>query len=115
LRSAPITQDFDEVRYDVATAEELLREIATDLIRMPVDDRARHMHLKALALKRVVMGWSRQPPPEENLLAMMDALHALRIEVLDLRSTSEVRLRSTRVARPTPVEVDLGRRRAKAR
>jgi hypothetical protein len=102
------------VSYDVAAAEELLREIATDLIRMRVDERARLMHLKALALKRVVMGWLGQPPPDETLQAMLDALRALRAEVIDLRSTSEVRLRSTRVAVPAMLEADL-RRRAKAR
>jgi hypothetical protein len=102
------------VSHDVATAEELLREIATDLIRMPVDERARHMHLKALALKRVVMGWTRQSPPDENVRAMIDTLHALRIEVLDLRSTSEVRLRSTRANSQPPRALEFPRR-AKAR
>lgn len=82
--------------HRVATAEELLRDIATDLIRVPtVDEGARKLHLKALALKRVVMGWARQAPPEENVEAMLDTLRALRIEVLQLRSTSQVRLRST--------------------
>ena len=100
--------------HDVAAAEELLREIATDLIRMRVDERARQMHLKALALKRVVMGWMGQSPPDENLHAMLDTLRALRTEVLDHRSTSEVRLRSTRAAVPAMLEADL-RRRAKAK
>jgi hypothetical protein len=83
------------VSTDVTTAEELLREIATDLMRVPIDERTRGLHLKALALKRVVMGWSGLVPPPENVSAMIETLDALRVEVVALRSTSEVRLRST--------------------
>ncbi len=79
----------------MSTAEELLREIATDLMRVPIDERTRGLHVRALSLKRVVMSWSRLSPPEDNVVAMIDTLDALRIEVLALRSTSEVRLRST--------------------
>jgi hypothetical protein len=77
------------------TANELLREIATDLIRVPVNERTRRLHLKALALKQVVMGWSRQHPSNESVAEMLGTLSALRTEVLEVRSTSEVRLRST--------------------
>ncbi len=77
------------------TADELLREIATDLIRVPVNERTRRLHLKALALKQVVMGWAAVPPSNESVDAMLDTLRALRIEVLEVRSNSEVRLRST--------------------
>jgi hypothetical protein len=98
------------VSTDVTTAEELLREIATDLMRVAIDERTRGLHLKALALKRVVMGWSRVPPSVESVSAMIDTLDALRVEVGALRGTSEVRLRST--FRPAAVAVDF-RRRAK--
>ena len=79
---------------DVATAEALLRDIVLELVRLPLEERARQLHLTALALKQTVSGWSRQPPPDASREAMHDALEALRREVLDLRgATSEVRLR----------------------
>jgi len=102
------------VSPDVATAEELLREIATDLLRVQVDERARGLHLKALTLKRVVMSWSEQVPVEGSVEAMLFTLRALRIEVADLRSTSQVRIRSTfrGPVAAVPFQADL-RRRAK--
>ena len=81
---------------DDTTADELLREIATDLMRVPVNEQSRRLHLKALALKQVVMGWARQPPSNETIDAMLGTLSALRTEVLQMRAiSSEVRLRST--------------------
>ena len=77
------------------TADELLREIATDLIRVPVNERTRRLHLRALALKQVVMSWAHVAPSNESVDAMLEALAALRVEVLEVRSNSEVRLRST--------------------
>jgi hypothetical protein len=82
-------------RCDSATADELLREIATDLMRVPVNERTRRLHLKALALKQEIKGWSFVAPTAEIVDAMHEALRTLRIEVLDARSNSEVRLRST--------------------
>jgi hypothetical protein len=84
------------VGNEIASAEALLREIATELVSLPLDERARPFHLRVLALKQVVSAWSRVAPPEENVDAMLDTLRALRAEVLDVRATtSEVRLRST--------------------
>jgi hypothetical protein len=81
---------------DLSRAEILLREIVMELVSLPLDDRARRLHLKVLAMKQVISGWSRQPPPDANREAMVEALEALRLDVLDIRSTtSEVRLRST--------------------
>jgi len=79
------------------SADSLLREIATELVKLPLDGRSRPLHLKALALKQVVLRWSGSPPPGE-FDAMLDELRLLQAQVLEIRRTSGVRLHPTRPA-----------------
>ncbi|MGO8997642.1 MAG: hypothetical protein ACLQVI_30360 [Polyangiaceae bacterium] len=76
----------------IERAESLLREIATELVRLPLDDRARPLHLRVLSLKGEVSSWSRTPPPPSNVEAVLDTLRLLRAHVLEVRATSEVRI-----------------------
>jgi hypothetical protein len=80
----------------VVEAESLLRAIATDLERMPLDERTGPLHLRVLALKRVVTDWSVSEPAEPHATSVMDSLQTLRSQVLEMRrTTSGVRVRST--------------------
>jgi hypothetical protein len=83
------------VTGDLANAELLLREIAHELVSIPLDERARGLHLRVLALKRTVSAWSSQPPELATSEATFAELRALHTEVCEVRSTSEVRLRTT--------------------
>jgi hypothetical protein len=93
--SAAFVAKNKRVTDDIANAESLLREIATELVSLPLDERARGLHLRVLGLKRVVSGWAQEPPQRAHLESTLGSLHALRTEVGEVRSTSEVRLRAT--------------------
>jgi hypothetical protein len=64
-------------------------------VRLPLDERSRPLHLEALALNRVVSSWLAAPPAEEMRTSVYDALCVLRARVDEIKSVSEVRLRST--------------------
>ena len=83
------------VTGDLANAELLLREIVHELVSIPLDERARGLHLRVLALKRTVSAWSTTPPELAAAESTFAELRALHTEVCDVRSTSEVRLRAT--------------------
>jgi hypothetical protein len=81
------------VTDDIANAEALLREIAHELVTLPLDEHARHLHLRVLSYKRLVTTWGSEPPDLAVLETTLTALRALHEEVSAVRSTSEVRLR----------------------
>jgi hypothetical protein len=83
---------------DLAKAGSLLREIATELAALPLDERSAPLHQKLLALRRVVSDWARQPPPAALLEAALDSLRSLQAQVGELRAVSGPRLRSTDAA-----------------
>jgi hypothetical protein len=91
----PNSATLIEVNEAVPSAETLLREIATELVRLALDERSRPLHLEVLALNRVVSSWPAAPPRPEAYDAMLDALRVLRAKVDEVRSVSEVRMRST--------------------
>jgi hypothetical protein len=85
------------VREAITSAEALLREIATELVSLPMDERARGLHVRVLGLKRTVSAWSSSesdPPPRVDVETTLTTLRALHDEVYAVRSTSEVRLRT---------------------
>jgi hypothetical protein len=76
---------------DQRRAELLLADLAMELRRVPVDERTRGIHLRALALKRAVMDWPKQQPDESIRHAVVDEVLAMQEEAVDWRrlSTSE--------------------------
>jgi hypothetical protein len=82
------------VGSSVADAESLLRSIAIDLESMPFDERTGPLHLRVLALKRVVTDFSRSPPTDEHFETVLESLRLLHQQVFEVRrATSGVRLR----------------------
>jgi hypothetical protein len=62
-------------------AEWLLHELAAKLRTLEFEERTRPLHLRALALKRVVAGWAEREPAEEERRAIGDELRLLVGEV----------------------------------
>ena len=83
------------VADDVACAATLLREIAIELANLRLDERAAPLHLKVLALNRVVPDWTRELPSAAHLDAVLHSLRLLQVQVNEVRAVSGVRLRST--------------------
>ncbi len=79
---------------ELAEAESILREIAVELGRLPMDERVGPIHLRALALKRVVSDWSKNAPSVEHAASVLESLRLTRAQVHDVRATSHVRLSS---------------------
>ena len=78
---------------DQHRAEALLAELATDLCRVPVDERTGALHLRALALKRHVMRWPEDHPDEAVRRAVVDEVLAMQRETRDwMRLTASRRL-----------------------
>jgi hypothetical protein len=80
---------------DFASVRSLLREIVTDLAKLPLDERASPLHLKVLALRRVVSDWEREAPATAHIDAMLEELRVLKAKVGAIRPTSGVLLRSS--------------------
>jgi len=70
---------------DQSRAESLLAELAMDLCVVPVEDRTRALHLRALALKRAVMRWSEDLPEESIRRIVLDEVLAIQAEARDWR------------------------------
>jgi hypothetical protein len=67
-----------DLAADQARAETLLAELAGALMRVPVDERTRILHLRALSLKRVVMQWHVEQPEEparRSVVAEIVSMH----------------------------------------
>ena len=69
-----------DLAADQERAETLLAELAGALMRVPVDEQTRTLHLRALSLKRDVMQWHEKRPEEpvrrsvvEEILSMHEA------------------------------------------
>jgi hypothetical protein len=82
------------VSAGIDDAESLLREIATELVSLPLDERSRPLHLKILALKRAASEWSANTPSVASVDSMLSDLRVLRAQVLDVRGSSQVRMTS---------------------
>ena len=64
-----------EARIDCA--ERLLFELAAELRFVPVEERTRRLHLRALELKREVRSWRTQPPELAACDALCDEVQSL--------------------------------------
>jgi hypothetical protein len=62
------------LEIDRKRAEELLFDLASKLVRVPLGPRTRDVHLRALALKRVVGTWHSDPPDEAGRRAVIEEL-----------------------------------------
>jgi hypothetical protein len=80
---------------EVGQAGSLLREIATALAKLPLDERASPLHLRVLALRRVVSDWAQTPPSAAHVESVLESLRVLQVHVAAIRPTSGVLLRST--------------------
>ena len=58
----------------------LLADLAAELLRVPVEESTRTLHLRALALRRVVMRWPEDHPDEQNRRAVCNEVIALQEE-----------------------------------
>jgi hypothetical protein len=62
---------------DLRRAEALLHDLALELRRVPLEERTRRVHLRALALKTEVVRWRTAPPTEAARRAVLEELVAL--------------------------------------
>jgi hypothetical protein len=75
---------------DQRRAERLLSELAKELLRVPVDEHTRVLHLRALALKRAVMGWPDAQPPQSIRHAVVREVLSMQDEALVWRRSGGV-------------------------
>lgn len=67
-------------KEDLRRAEAILHELALVLLRVPVGEQSRELHLRALALKRDVTRWHLWMPDEAVRHAVLDELLRLQQE-----------------------------------
>ena len=77
---------------DVHRAEMLLFELATELRRLPVEERTRALHVRALELKHSLGRWPEDQPDDPARRAFCDEVIALQRETRDFSAA----LRSVR-------------------
>jgi len=70
---------------DQRRAEGLLADLGANLRRVPVEERTRALHLRAIALRRIVTRWSEDQPDEATRRSLCDELVALGEEARDWR------------------------------
>jgi hypothetical protein len=59
---------------DRSPTEALLFRLATDLLRLPFEDRTRKLHIRALELKRLLGQWARAAPSDAERRAARDEI-----------------------------------------
>ena len=70
---------------DQRRAEALLADLGTHLRRVPVEERTRALHLRAIALRHLVTRWPEEQPTEATRKALCDELVALGDEAREWR------------------------------
>jgi hypothetical protein len=84
---------IDEVsRADVAHAEALLSDLASELRRAPLASSLR-LHVRALDMKRAVAAWNTDLPTVEERRATMEEIIGLQRDVERLRRHADWRAR----------------------
>lgn len=70
---------------DQRRAEALLADLGSHLRRVPVEERTRALHLRAIALRRIVIRWSEDQPDEATRAAQCKELVSLAEEAREWR------------------------------
>ena len=73
---------------DAPQAEELLFDLATELVRLPFGGATRNLHIRALELKRRLEQWARVAPSEAERQAARDGILELQREAARWRECS---------------------------
>jgi hypothetical protein len=87
------------IDWDRRRAEELLFVIAAELRRIPMNERTKELHLRALRAKRDVTQWSRDPPAEPARLRSIEELVRIHAEAERERTRA---VQTSRLARRGP-------------
>jgi hypothetical protein len=86
MPSTLLSTESAELLGDTAQAEELLFELATELVRLPFGGPTRELHIRALELKRRVGQWARVIPSDAERRATCDGILELRREAAEWRA-----------------------------
>jgi hypothetical protein len=65
------------IEPDLRRAEVLLHDLATELRSVPLEERTRRLHLRALAIKTELTRWRSEPPDERARRDVLDELVTL--------------------------------------
>jgi hypothetical protein len=74
-----------DLEADQLRAEGLLFELAKDLRHVPLEERTRALHLRALALKQAVARWPQSAPDPASRQALCEEVLAMQRETRDWR------------------------------
>jgi hypothetical protein len=76
------------MKRNVADAQKLLLETATELMRLPLDEVSRPMHVKLLELRRAIAVLPDEPESSTHLERELHELRRLHAEVRRLRAAA---------------------------